>query len=280
MTYRALYLSMAASYLAGCASVASQPPARLGSHAGDVLSDVSACRNAVVLEKPNSSGELDLSGLRILNWNIKKGLQSGWQADLAELGRNKDLVLMQEAGLKEQLPAAAQFMRHWSFAPGYRSRSQLTGVMTLSAIAPLTQCNLVSMEPWLNTPKATSITQYALKDSDETLLVANIHAVNFTWGVKAFREQIEAMQSVLAAHSGPILVSGDFNTWSNKRLKILGTVAKQLSLQQIGFANDQRTRTFNYAIDHIFVRDLKLVEASAKAVSSSDHNPLIAEFSQ
>ncbi len=207
-------------------------------------------------------------------------MQAGWQADLAELTRDKDLVLMQEAGLEEQLPEAIQFMQHWSFAPGYRSGSQLTGVMTLSGIAPLIQCNLVTMEPWLNTPKATSITQYAVKDSDETLLVANIHAVNFTWGLKAFRAQIEAMQSVLSAHSGPIIMSGDFNTWSSKRLRLLAAVTAELAMQPIGFQDDQRTRTFNYAIDHIFVRGLNLVGASTKAVQSSDHNPLTAEFSR
>jgi endonuclease/exonuclease/phosphatase (EEP) superfamily protein YafD len=271
---------LVATIVTGCASLVSPQPSTLGSHSGALFSDAAACRDGLASDAQGSSGELDLLDLKILNWNIKKGLQAGWQADLAELSRDKDLVLMQEAGLEEQLPEANQFMQHWSFAPGYRSGSQLTGVMTLSSIAPLIQCNLVSMEPWLNTPKATSITQYAVKDSDETLLVANIHAVNFTMGLKAFRSQIEAMQSILAMHSGPLILSGDFNTWSSKRLRLLTEVTAELAMQPIGFQDDQRTRTFNYAIDHIFVRGLNLVSASATAVQSSDHNPMTAEFSR
>ena len=69
-----------------------------------------------------------------------------------------------------------------SFAQGYQRDQLSTGVMTASRIAPLAQCSLTHYEPWLKSPKATSITEYALQGTDNTLLVVNVHLINFTFG--------------------------------------------------------------------------------------------------
>jgi endonuclease/exonuclease/phosphatase (EEP) superfamily protein YafD len=44
------------------------------------------------------------------------------------------------------------------------------------------------------------------------LLIVNVHAVNFTLGMARLREQLEAVADVLTSHSGPVLLTGDFNT--------------------------------------------------------------------
>jgi len=98
------------------------------------------------------------STLEILSWNIQKTRKSGWQADLARLGTDLDLVFIQEAdpdaALHKQLPST----RHQTFAEGYNR----TGVMTLSAGAPGWHCTLSIREPWLGSQKATNVTSYQL----------------------------------------------------------------------------------------------------------------------
>ena len=86
--------------------------------------------------------------------------------------------------------------------------------MTLSARSPSVHCNLTSWEPWLGTPKATSITEYPLQDREDRLLTINLHAVNFALGLEDFQAQLHALTDVLASHQGPVILAGDLNTWS------------------------------------------------------------------
>ena len=94
---------------------------------------------------------------------------------------------MQEASLRQETINDIDSSRHWSFAPGYTLDGEITGVMTLSRSRPLTQCSFTSLEPLLRTPKATSVTEYGLTGPELTLVVVNIHAVNFSMGTGAFR---------------------------------------------------------------------------------------------
>jgi endonuclease/exonuclease/phosphatase (EEP) superfamily protein YafD len=249
-----------------------------GNHAVAVATTVEDCRLQLTVVRAINGLGLSATGLQILSWNIHKNGTQDWALELARLGDGKDLVLIQEASLTADIPQSLPGLGHWAFAPGYSNRRGPTGVMTLSAAPPLTQCSLVTREPLLGTPKATSITQYALAGTDQTLVVANLHVVNFSLGLKTFQQQLEEMHAVLSAHDGPIILSGDFNTWSYRRLDVLRELAADLELIDVGFEEDARKRPFNHALDHIFVRGLQLVDASTELVNSSDHNPLSAEF--
>ena len=88
--------------------------------------------------------------------------------------------------------------------------------MTLSTSNPSLHCNLTAWEPWLGTPKATSITEYPLQDRDDRLLTINLHAVNFTLGLENFQQQFGALADVLSQHQGPVILAGDLNTWSEQ----------------------------------------------------------------
>ena len=160
----------------------------------------------------------DTARIRLLNWNIQKNKKQHWSEDFKSRIGEMDLVLVQEASLRQDSINDIDASRHWSFAPGYTVDGEVTGVMTLSRFMPLTQCSFVTLEPILRTPKATSITEYALNDSDQTLVVVNIHAVNFSWGTGAFQQQFEQIRDVLRDHEGPVILSGDFNTWRKHRV--------------------------------------------------------------
>ena len=170
-------------------------------------------------------------------------------------------------------------MRHWAFAPGYRTDKFLSGVMTYSSSKPLIQCNLTSWEPWLGTPKATNITEYGLTQTDQTVLVVNIHSINFTLGVADFRKQIEQIRPVLAMHPGPIILSGDFNTWRKKRADIVESFASEFSLKAVAFEKDYRKVFLGQPLDHIYVRGLQIGASEIQQLESSDHNPMLVEFS-
>jgi endonuclease/exonuclease/phosphatase (EEP) superfamily protein YafD len=248
----------------------------LASHGLGIASEVPACLDRLAAAETPTAPELDSSRIRLVSWNVKKGSIPRWREDLDALAVDQDLVLVQEAAWQpDDLPE----MHHWAFAPGYRTDKFLSGVMTYSRSKPLIQCNLTSWEPWLGTPKATNITEYGLTGTDQTVLVVNIHAINFTFGVADFREQIEQIRPVLAMHSGPIIFSGDFNTWRKKRTEILQTFADEFGLQSVAFANDHRKVFFGRPLDHIYVRGLQIGSSGTRQLDSSDHNPLLVEFS-
>lgn len=237
-----------------------------------------ACSSQLVGHHPSAHNELDSGNISIVNWNIHKGVNPQWTIDLATFEGDPDLMVFQEAALNSNAWGVVTADQYHSFSPGYRTRQSLTGVMTVSAVKPLTQCNLVSVEPWLRSPKATVITEYGLTGTDLTLLLVNIHVVGFTFGTFEFRQQILQAKSVLDNHAGPILLSGDFNTWRWRRSEILDEMTDSLGLEKLAYDEDHRKRVFGQPLDHIYVRGLEVIEATTHDIASSDHNPMSARL--
>ncbi|MCZ6561213.1 MAG: endonuclease/exonuclease/phosphatase family protein [Gammaproteobacteria bacterium] len=261
------------------ASCASQPTivsgeASLGLAAVVIRTDPESCAAQLRGSRRSLDDELDSSDIKIVNWNLQKGANPEWIADLSAITGEPDLMIFQEASLNTDVWRTVAADQYRSFAPGYSTKQRITGVMTISDAEPLTQCNLINREPWIRTPKATMIIEYGLTGTDQTLLVVNAHAVNFTFGIRHFRQQIQQMQSVLSEHQGPILLSGDFNTWHGRRFEILNEVAESLDLTMLEFDEDYRKRLFGHVLDHIYIRGLQVIEATTYRVGSSDHNPM------
>ena len=262
--------------LTACASppAAVSTAASLGLAAVGIQTEPESCAAQLGSSRRSQHDELDSSDIRMVNWNINRGSDPKWTADLATMTGEPDLMIFQEASLNTNAWGVVASDQYRSFAPGYRTKRSVTGVMTVSAAQPLTQCNLVSLEPWLRSRKATLITEYGLTGTDQTLLVVNTHAVNFTFGVRVFQEQIRQLQSVMSEHPGPILLSGDFNTWRGRRSKILHEMAESLGLAMLDYDEDHRKRAFGQPLDHIYVRGLQVIDATTRRVGSSDHNPM------
>jgi endonuclease/exonuclease/phosphatase (EEP) superfamily protein YafD len=217
----------------------------------------------------------ELAGqLEVLSWNIQKASNAGWAKDLAGLSEGIDLAFIQEAAREAHIPQSIPLDLYPSFAAGYTTATQETGVLTLSAGTPSIHCEFQAWEPWLGTPKATSVTKYPLQDREDRLLAINLHAINFDLGLETFVSQFEAIREVLATHEGPIIVAGDLNTWSYGRQSLVDDFMLEHGLASVSFDPDLRTRAFGRALDHIYVRGLKANEARVVPVTSSDHNPL------
>lgn len=262
----------------GCVSQSAQqrdyPRDMLANHAVAVISRADSCAAAIAASRDNGTAELDAGSIDLLIWNIQKGQNAGWLEDLHRFSGDKDLVLIQEAVLQTAVATELTPNTYWSFAPGFQTTHGISGVVTFSTVQPLVQCNLSTKEPWLRTPKATNIAEYGLKDRDDSLLVVNIHAVNLTFGVRALAEQLEQIRLVLAAHQGPVIFSGDFNTWSTKRQQVVNELVDSQRLTALSFNEDHRLRVFGNPMDHVYVRGLTSLEAISHPVDTSDHNPM------
>jgi endonuclease/exonuclease/phosphatase (EEP) superfamily protein YafD len=86
------------------------------------------------------------------------------------------------------------------------------------------------------------------------------------------------MIEILQKHQGPMILSGDFNTWSEARLAIIEELSGRLGLEPADFKTDLATKIFGRVVDHVYYRGLTLEEAEVIEVTSSDHNPLWIRF--
>jgi len=222
--------------------------------------------------------ELDGSNLRLVNWNIAKGRHFGWREDLLAISRDADLILIQEARLEDNIPDLVEGVYCCTFAPGYSRQNLNSGVLTMSRAKTINPSLHQHREPWTRLPKASTVTEYSLAGQDENLLVANVHAINFTAGTRSFRHQLQSLYDEMLRHHGPIIFSGDFNTWRRRRVHIVDEMVRALDLKPVYFPLDHRRQAFGFALDHIFVRGLVDVEAHVLPVYSSDHNPMAVEL--
>ena len=240
------------------------------------LPNAEACENLRTgVHEPHNEA-LDGRYIRILSWNTQKHGDDSLHDDLTRFSYNADLILLQEALVDVDHLNRLDVGLYWNFAPGYIKGDIATGVMTASKVAPLGYCKLVSVEPWLGSPKATSITRYALEGRDETLLVINIHIINFTLGTAAVEKQLAEALHFVGDHNGPMIMSGDFNTWSDERKELVTKVVQQLDMTEVPMIKDERTRIFGQPVDFIFVRGMERATAKSRIIDSSDHNPIAA----
>jgi endonuclease/exonuclease/phosphatase (EEP) superfamily protein YafD len=236
--------------------------------------DTAACIAGLDTGRGAASRALDPGDISVVNWNIQKGRNTEWVKELDEIGSRPDLLILQEASVRTNVWRELVPEHHSSFAEGFGPDWSPSGVMTVSAADPLTECELVAHEPWFGTRKATLITEYALSGTNQTLLVVNIHGINFALGTSDLRNQFAQARAVIEEHDGPVVFSGDFNTWRSQRTKVLEEMLAELGLTALDFDVDYRKRFFGWALDHIYVRGLYSDYATTLQSDASDHNPM------
>ncbi|NOQ63505.1 MAG: endonuclease/exonuclease/phosphatase family protein [Methyloprofundus sp.] len=219
--------------------------------------------------------------LTLISWNAYKGTKVGWSQDLLNLSQHSDFILLQEAYLSDDLKQWLERSDYnWDMVTAFRYQGIAAGVMTLSRTPVNSTCVQRSVEPWLRLPKSSLISYYPIENSQQSLLVANIHAINFTLGTARFSQQLEAIKKRLLAHQGPIIFAGDFNTWSESREQVLQDIIEKtpLNLLKVEFTSAVETLGFGHRLDHIFFRGIKIVSAEILPLDSSDHYPLKIQF--
>lgn len=235
-----------------------------------------ACSEAI-MDEPQRRHETGLPRtLLLLNWNVEKAQHPELVGAFAHLAEQSDLIFIQEAVPVAKTETVISQSLYQAFVRGYVQDEIDTGVLTLARSPHSVHCHFLATEPWLRTPKATSVTLYPLAGSEASLLTINMHAVNFTFGVSAYVGQLEALSEVIRAHSGPVIFGGDLNTWNEGRQTALDTFTQNHRLTSLSFSPDLRTTGFGRALDHVYVRGLSPQSTTVTEVTTSDHNPLIA----
>ena len=221
----------------------------------------------------NSVSKLASSHFRLVNWNVHKGQDKGWQEDLARLSKRADFVLLQEATQHQNLStfSTALFVSSFSF------KDLLSGVKTFTKTQPEWYCGGEVAEPLIQIPKVASVMSFPLEKGNSLLLI-NVHLINFEWAISAYQAQLEQIFSLIENHQGPIIMAGDFNAWNEARLNLVNNLIQKYGLDSVVLSQDERVRFLGYPLDYIFTRGVKVVSATSEVVTSSDHNPLLMTF--
>ena len=232
------------------------------------------------ITEANPHGRLNFDSLKILVWNVYKLGKAGILADLDFLTHQADLSLIQEGFLTKGLLNLACSREDLNFlmAKSFSDKGINAGVITASKENPIAADYLKSpnTEPFSSIHKMTLATYYEIPESEEKLLVLNIHGINFV-PHDHFVKQINVVAQTIQVHSGPIIFAGDFNTYTSARLDFLIKKVSSLGLTQAKVKGAEYQGLLT--LDHLFYRGLELVKSEAlKHVKSSDHIPLFFEF--
>ena len=113
-------------------------------------------------------------------------------------------------------------------------------------------------EPLIQIPKVASVMSFPLEKGNSLLLI-NVHLINFEWGISTYQTQLEQLFSFVENHQGPIIMSGDFNAWNERRLNLVNNLIQKYGLDSVVLSQDERVRFLGYPLDYIFTRGVKAV---------------------
>lgn len=285
--FRFFIFAVVLSLLAGCVSVSDQVhlvsnarASTSGAASAIAGDDLQTCAVKTLMSGDlNNNPELNPESIDFLNWNIYKGSGENWQQDLSAFAESHDLMTIQEAVLDGEMTSLLEsYDFNWIMNTAFHFNGEASGVMTVAGFDAVHSCGFHVAEPLIRIPKSTLVSYYAIDGSDKKLLVANIHGINFTFGISAYHDQLEKLYDAIEHHDGPMIVAGDFNSWSDDRVAEVNQLVNSLSLSEIEYSVNNKTHVFGHAIDHVFYRQLELVSKQVWQVSSSDHNPISVKF--
>lgn len=217
--------------------------------------------------------------IRVAIWNLCKG--SGgilFEHDYRSLCYRSDLILTQEALLsRRSMRTFCERGFQTIHAASYKRRDGLRdGVMTVSRVGALGHARRIVCkypEPIFRTPKVALIERFKLRGTDKLLMVVNIHATLVRLKAAAI-EEMEHILARLPEHDGPIILAGDFNTFTPGYLAAVSSVLHRLGLEYVKIPNDPRPRS--QALDQVFCRGLAVASASIDtSIRNSDHFPIL-----
>lgn len=232
----------------------------------------------VKLGEPQQRKLIPGQTFRLLVWNIYKNNRSDLESDLRGLTDISDLAVLQETVTSDQMN------EYFNSLPGYKWLTAIsffdrndegTGVQTGARYLTSSALPLRSpvVEPIVRTPKMILVTEHPIEGREETLLVANIHAINFVLN-STFQRHLDQLEGAIENHVGPMIVAGDFNTHNFGRARRLAEMAERLDLDWVDLEGDRRT----LKLDHVLLRGFDVHEAILlNNINSSDHRPILVD---
>jgi endonuclease/exonuclease/phosphatase (EEP) superfamily protein YafD len=256
-----------------------------------------ACRTTGIVAQPTVAAAPPQApaAFTLVTWNVRKGKHQRFRSDLLELVSETAplLVLLQEAraDLMDEPPLAGSFARGWHYPwPG----GDTIGVLSLSWSMPLRLLSLHSRwrEFLVTAPKVALASEHRLADGT-SVLALNVHLLNFErWSTFKLRAQLEDLRAVMRDHVGPIVLAGDMNGWSQRRLALVEETMREVGLEEAGgFGEGRRTGDLGWSLlnwlfgvdptlplDRIYYRGLVPREVKVLPYTSSDHAALLVSF--
>ncbi len=240
-------------------------------------------RNSLLL-KSVSKKTLYHKDIVILVWNVyKQNDRQNWQNEFKKIMflYHPDIILFQESVANFNLnPIGSYSYFGYLFFPNFSYNHRFFGLLNASRSKIIDFKSYFSKhkEPILKTPKMILATKYLLNNM-QTLLVINVHLINFV-KLEKFAYQLKQLEELCKTHTQALIVAGDFNTWSKKRMNLLLDVANRLNLKRVDFPNGNLKKSLlKHPLDHIFYRGLELKEGKVlDFCQTSDHKPLLASF--
>lgn len=279
-----LITSTVALIVSGCVSVPGVSHMIVGNEDQEETVHESAPCNPDLLShqyyfEQNHTVAINADHFKLLTWNIFKAKKDGWEKDFDRIPGDIDLFMIQEACLTDSLKGVFRSEAlNWVFAPAFSYRGDRVGVLTASNIPSEPVCMERFQEPLLHLPKSVLVTRYPLSVPGKFLLVVNVHSINFDLGIESFRAHWAKLEEYLAAVEGPVILAGDFNTWSRKRLAVVEETTGRLSMKPVIFDERRRSTFFGKALDHVYYRGLAPIDTEVFEVTTSDHNPILVSF--
>jgi len=221
--------------------------------------------------------------ITLLNWNVHKNNHNfKWLHDFEQIlhHHSPNLIAFQEYKTKSRRSILDS---HKKYGYGFFSNIEMYGhdfgLLNASTCA-IEEFNPIFseyLEPFIKTPKINLFTQYKFINNQKITLV-NTHMINFVQ-IKKYLSQIKQIEN-LCQCDDKLILTGDFNTWSNKRMHILKSMAEYLGLTQVDFEIDYHKKSYlSHPLDHVFYRGLKPIKSEIlKHIKTSDHKPIIVEF--
>ena len=230
----------------------------------------------------------------IVTWNIAKGQKSSPEeitAFITALSSRLDspVIALQEA--TREIISVPGRGAHFAKSFHWWGSKTLSGVALISGTAPTATYTLSvkRRELGFTTPKMGLAEVYPVTGLDQAthpLLVVTLHGLNFELTAKGLTAQMKIIHDLVATFQGPVVVCGDFNSWSTKRLAIVTQALQGFTEVPTHGISTGTSRVVNLiggdaglAIDRIFYRGL-LLEGAATIFPThlSDHRPILARF--
>ena len=240
--------------------------------------------DAIIKEVGNYSeinNRLNPDQINILVWNIYKCKKKSWSQDFENLSRNKDILILQEGVLNSEITPLLLKNNSYKYTMAssflYTKEAIPTGVVTASEIKPVFKkfFRSIGREPIIGTPKMILSTKYKIEGYSKSLLVVNIHSLNFVTTSK-FSKQLFSVLDTIQNHDGPIIFGGDFNSWSDKKENFLKEFMAKIGLTEVLFENGDERKTFNgHILDYAFIKGLKVLSSHVYSnLDGSDHKAI------
>ncbi len=236
--------------------------------------------------KEHKNHQLQEDSITLLNWNVHKNNHHyKWLHDFANILHkyNPNLISFQEyqtMSRRSILDKDEDF--GYGFFPNIAYKQQMYGLLTASKSKMYNFHSLFShdVEPIIKTPKVSFVSQHRMYNG-ESLTVINVHMINFV-KINKYIAQLKQIEDVCLKDEGALILTGDFNTWSQKRMRLLRHMTEAAGLDIVTFEKEYHKKSFMaHPLDHIFYRGLIQRDSKIlKEIKTSDHKPIMVTFSQ